>query len=161
MRAILSVMALLGMVHAPQAALARGNEGHEIIALVAMRLLQNDAPDVAEKVAQMLAADRDNTLTAHDVAAQATWADAFREHGPKPKNATAAWHFIDIEIDGPAAGDLGKACAADPLPSGTPASDGPAKSCVTRKIEEFKCQYRSNFPQKRRLNFPHFVDWSI
>ena len=103
-----------------------------------MRLLQNDAPDVAEKVTQMLAADRDDPLTAHDVASEATWADAFREHGSKPKSATAPWHFVDIEIDGPAAGDLAQACAADPLPSGTPASDGPAKSCVTRKIKEFK-----------------------
>jgi len=135
MRAILLTMALLAAVHA---ALAWGNEGHEIVALVAMRILQTDSPDVAEKITQMLTADRDNTLTAHDIAAEATWADAFREHGSKPKGATAQWHFVDIEIDGPDGGNLTQACAADPVPVGTLASDGPAKNCVTRKIKEFK-----------------------
>jgi hypothetical protein len=124
----------------PNMAVAWGNEGHEIIALVAMRMLQTDAPDVARKVSHMLAQDRDNDLTAHDVAAEATWADVYRERGPKPKGATSEWHFVDIEIDGPMAGDLAAACQNPPAPApaGTPASDGPKESCVTRKIREFR-----------------------
>ena len=55
-----------------------------------------------------------------------------------PRARRLQWHFVDIEIDGPDGGNLTTACAADPVPVGTPASDGPAKSCVTRKIKEFK-----------------------
>ena len=43
MRAILLTMALLAAALVqPHAALAWGNEGHEIVALVAMRILQTD-----------------------------------------------------------------------------------------------------------------------
>lgn len=138
MRATLPVLVWLAAAVGPHAAFAWGNEGHEIVALVAMRILQTDAPDVAEKVTRMLAADRDNALTPHDIAAEATWADAFREHGSKPKNATSQWHFVDIEIEGPGAGDLAAACPHASSPPGTPASDGPPKSCVTEKIREFE-----------------------
>ena len=43
----------------------------------------------------MLASDTD-PLTAHDMAAEATWADAYRSAGHRE---TAAWHFVDDEAD--------------------------------------------------------------
>ena len=126
-----------GFALAPQSACAWGTEGHEIVAVVAMRLLQANAPDVADKVTNMLATDTDNKLTAHDIAHEATWADAFRDHGTKPKSATSNWHFIDVEIEGADAGNFTKGCDATITPSGTAASDAPPKSCVVQKIKEF------------------------
>ena len=140
MHAALPILAFLAAgVLTPCAASAWGNKGHEIVAIAALHILQADAPDVAAKVTQMLAASTDNTLTTHDVGAEATWADAFREHGSKPKSATREWHFIDIETDGPGIGDIADACPTHGVAlSGIPASDGPAKSCVTQKIKEFR-----------------------
>ena len=125
-----------GFALAPQSACAWGTEGHEIVAVVAMRLLQANAPDVADKVTNMLATDTDNKLTAHDIAHEATWADAFRDHGTKPKSATSNWHFIDVKIEG-ARRQLHEGMRRHITPSGTAASDGPPKSCVVQKIKEF------------------------
>jgi hypothetical protein len=59
----------------PRSALAWGDEGHEIIALVADRFL---GPAVREKIVAMIAADPDN-LTARDIASEAAWADRYRD----------------------------------------------------------------------------------
>jgi hypothetical protein len=137
MRMIFPALAgLVAVILAPQAAYCWGNEGHEIVALTALRILQSDAPDVADKVVRMLNDDKD-PLTGHDIAAEATWADVYRDRGPKPKSATSQWHFIDIEIDGQNAGNIRAACPPPTGSTGTPASDGSAKSCVTEKIREF------------------------
>ena len=64
-----------------------GDEGHEIIALVADRFLD---PAVREKIAAMIAADTDN-LTAHDIASEATWADRYRDSAPVVSPATMRW----------------------------------------------------------------------
>ena len=58
-------------------ALAWGYQGHEVIADIARDLL---TPAVRAKIDVLLASDTD-TLTAHDMAAEATWADAFRGAG--------------------------------------------------------------------------------
>jgi len=74
----------------PRTALAWGDEGHEVIALVAQSFLE---PDVRKRVTALLAADTDS-LTAHDIAAEATWADKFRDaniNGSRQK--TRQWHF--------------------------------------------------------------------
>src|SRR5690242_9008953 len=54
---------------------AWGDDGHEIVAWIADGLLQ---PDVRRRVGAMLAADTD-PLTAHDIGAEATWADQYRQ----------------------------------------------------------------------------------
>ena len=78
----------------------------------------------------MLASDGD-PLTAPDFAARATWADKYRNG----HRETAAWHFVDIEIDHP---DLQGACHGFPsLTPGQPASQGTAEDCVVNKIEQF------------------------
>ena len=59
----------------PLPAFAWGDEGHKVIALIAEHYLD---PAVRSKVAKLLAADTD-TLTAHDIASEATWADKYRD----------------------------------------------------------------------------------
>jgi S1/P1 Nuclease len=63
---------------------------------------------------------------------------------------TAAWHFVDIEIDQP---DLERACFGFPaLPREAWASRGPAQDCVVNKIEEFSAELKSpSAPAAERL----------
>jgi hypothetical protein len=123
---------------APRSAFAWGDEGHEIIALVAERFLD---PAVREKIDAMLAADTDN-LTAHDIASEATWADRYRDSDRNNTRQhyaqTRDWHFVDVELDDP---NLDTACFGHPpLPAGTVASNGPARACVVDKIEQFAAE---------------------
>jgi transglutaminase-like putative cysteine protease len=114
---------------------AWGDEGHEVVALVAQAYLE---PAVRKKVSALLAADTD-PLTAHNIAAAATWADKFRDanqNGARQK--TRQWNFVDIEIASP---DLDQACFGHPpVPPGTPASNGPEQDCVVDKIQEFAAE---------------------
>jgi len=86
----------------------------------------------------LLAADTDS-LTAHDIASAATWADKFRDaniNGSRLK--TRQWHFVDIEISAP---NLDAACFNHPtIPASTAALDGPADDCVVDKIQEFAAE---------------------
>jgi hypothetical protein len=119
--------ASLLMVPAP--ACAWGYEGHEVIAAIARTYL---TPTVRARVDAILATDTD-TLTKPDMISRATWADAWRSAGHRE---TAAWHFVDTEIDH---ADLGAACFGFPK-SDMPASAGPAQDCVVDKIEEFAAE---------------------
>jgi hypothetical protein len=119
----------------PQQAAAWGDEGHQVVALIAQSFLE---ADVRKRVNALLASDTDS-LTAHDIASAATWADKYRDaniDGSRQK--TRQWHFTDIEITAP---DLNKACFNHPaLPAGTVASNGPAADCVVDKIQEFAAE---------------------
>jgi hypothetical protein len=131
---ILALAVALNFVQ-PRSALAWGDEGHEVVALVAQSFLN---PDVRKRVSALLAADTDS-LTAHDIASEATWADKFRDanvNGSREK--TRQWHFVDVEITAP---DLDAACFNHPaIAAGTPASDGPTPDCVVDKIQEFAAE---------------------
>ena len=118
-----------------RAALAWGDEGHQVVALIAQSFLE---ADVRKRINALLAADTDD-LTAHDIASAATWADKFRDANFEGSRAkTRQWHFTDIEITAP---DLHKACFNHPaLPTGTVASNGPAADCVVDKIEQFAAE---------------------
>ena len=103
------------------------------------RLISNPPSAIRRnKVSALLAADTD-PLTAHNIAAAATWADKFRDanqNGAREK--TRQWHFVDIEIASP---DLDQACFGHPpVPPGTPASNGPEQDCVVDKIQEFAAE---------------------
>jgi len=125
---ILGAFALTLM--APHPALAWGNEGHEVVALIAQAHLD---PPVKKRVSALLAADTSD-LTAHDIASEATWADEYRNRNIDNSRAlTSNWHFVDIEIDGP---NIDQACFGHPEPD-HPASTGPAKDCVVDKIQKF------------------------
>lgn len=109
----------------PAAAFAWGYEGHEVVAAIARGYL---TPQVRARVDQMLAADPD-TLTAHDMLDEATWADSYRNSHKE----TGSWHFVDIELDHP---DMEAACFGFPA-SGPVASRGPARDCIVDKLAEF------------------------
>ena len=99
----------------------------------------------------MLESDTD-TLTAGDFASRATWADKYRN----AHRETAAWHFVDIEIDHP---DIAEACFGFPaLPPGQWASQGPAQDCVVNKIDEFAAELKNpSTPAAERLLALKFV----
>ncbi|VIO79231.1 S1/P1 nuclease [Bradyrhizobium ivorense] len=115
--------------------LAWGPEGHQIVALVAQSFLE---PDVRKRVNALLAADTD-TLTPHDMASAANWADRYRDANiDNSRVRTRQWHFVDIEISD---GNLDSACFNHPaVPGGSPASDGPAADCIADKIEQFAAE---------------------
>jgi S1/P1 Nuclease len=122
----------------PRPALAWGDEGQKIIALVANRFLD---PAVREKIVAMIAADPDN-LTAHDIASEAAWADRYRDsdrNGSRQHyEQTWRWHFVNIELADP---KLVRACFGHPpLPAGTVASNGSAQACVVDKFEQFAAE---------------------
>lgn len=131
---------------------AWGDEGHEIVALIAQHLLE---PEVRSKVEGLLAADPDN-LTPHDIASEATWADHYRDEdwhttGLHHYAETRFWHFVNVEIDKP---DLNEACFGHPpLPAGTVASKGPAHACIVDKINQFSTELAdpATDPQERLL----------
>jgi S1/P1 Nuclease len=112
-----------------------GDDGHKVVALIAQSFLDTD---VRKRVNALLAADTDS-LTAHDIASAATWADKFRDANTGgSRQRTSQWHFVDIEINAP---NLDAACFNHPpIPSGTVASDGPAADCVVDKIQEFAAE---------------------
>ena len=122
----------------PREAAAWGDEGHEIIALVADHFLE---PAVRQRVAALLATD-DSELTRHDMPGEATWADKYaqsdRDTTRQRYDATYRWHFINLELAGP---DLDAACFGRPaLAAATPASQGPAEDCVVDKIDQFEAE---------------------
>ncbi len=120
----------------PTPALAWGDEGHRIVALIAYAHL---TATVRDRVDAILRADTD-TLTEPDIASRATWADKFRDsdrHTSQQRyRLTRAWHFVDLEVDRP---DLDAACFGHP-PSAVPASNGPANACVSDRIEAFAAE---------------------
>ena len=121
--------ALFAVAAAP--AFGWGNEGHEVVATIAEHYLTKTT---AAAVDALLAQDTSNKLTAHSIAAEATWADAYRASSTAAYNATHNWHFADIEVPG---GTLAMACFNyPPLPAGTPASGGPSQDCHVDKIKE-------------------------
>jgi hypothetical protein len=123
---------------APHPTLAWGDEGHEIIALTAEHYLD---PAARAKIAMLLAADTD-TLTGHDIASEATWADKYRDSDRDTTKVryqgTREWHFVDIELAEP---NLALACFGHPpLPPGVQASKGPPRACVADKIDQFAAE---------------------
>ena len=122
-------------------AFAWGDEGHEVIGLIADDSLD---PAVRARVQSILAGDT-TQLTPQDIAHEATWADKYRDsdrNGTKVRyNQTRNWHFADLELEGP---DLNAACFGRPqLASGTDASLGPAEDCVIDKIDEFTVELKN------------------
>jgi hypothetical protein len=123
-------------------ALAWGDLGHEVTALIAYRHM---GPAARAALDALLESDSD-TLTAGDFASRATWADKYRNS----HRETAAWHFVDIEIEQP---DLKDACFGFPtLPPKAWASQGPAQDCVVNKIDEFSAELKSpSTPAQERI----------
>ena len=115
----MATLALLSSIPAAPA-LAWGDEGHEVVALVARHYMR---PEVTARVDAMLAADAGNALTDHDMASEATWADKLRDADVDGvRLATRQWHFVDIKLSD---GDEDRACFGHPaLPAGSAAFPG-------------------------------------
>src|ERR1700722_13380752 len=136
MKAKTALLTLSILLAASQQALSWGDDGHKTVALIAQQCL---TPSTKNQVAAMLAADTDS-LTQHDIANEATWADKYRDMDNRTKNydQTQNWHFTDIEFDKL---DVATACfGRGPLPASTLASNGPAKACAVDKIEQFETE---------------------
>jgi hypothetical protein len=136
-RGVLACIAILLM---PPPLFAWGDEGHEIVGVIAYARL---TPPVKKKVDVLLAADGDD-LTATDFVSRTTWADKFRDSDRSTTKvrytATRNWHFVDIEI---ADGNIDAPCNNHPkLPPGTAASAGPANACLIDKIDQFITELR-------------------
>jgi len=128
MRTRLTLALSAAIVAAPLPALAWGNEGHEVVALIARSYL---APSVLARVDQLLAEDGD-TLTAQDMASRATWADKWRA----ADRSTAPWHYTDLQLGRP---DLAEAC-------------GSRRSCAPDKVTEFASELASRrTPEAERI----------
>ena len=130
-------------------ALAFGDEGHEVVALVAHAHMSAKAIAEADRLLQSdTSAYRmaDGGMTSDSFERQATWADYFRDSqratGKLPEQIHSYfWHFVDTEIRG---GSLEVACFGFPTPSaGTLASQGPDPDCVVNKIEQFAAELAS------------------
>src|SRR5579871_377620 len=78
-----------------QTAAAWNDMGHKVVAIIADHYL---LPAARTQVEAMLQADKD-TLTAHDIASEATWADQYRLNDSTDQ--TKAWHFADIDAAQP------------------------------------------------------------
>ena len=145
----LALLALLLLL--PIGAHAWGDEGHEVVALIAWNYLE---PPVRATVAQLLEGDASALTADRSIAAEANWADRFRDTDRSGLGvnyqATREWHFVDIELN-----DHGvdAACFAHPeLPSGAFASAGPAHACIIDKIEQFRREFAApNSPKAERL----------
>jgi S1/P1 Nuclease len=122
-------------------AYAWGDEGHEIIALIANHYLD---PAVRTKVNSILETDTTGLTPNQHIDMEATWADKFRDSDRNSTkvhyNATRNWHFVDLEISG---ADLRSACFGQPPLNGGLASNGPANDCIVDKIDEFTAELKN------------------
>ncbi len=120
---------------------AWGDEGHEIVALIAQHYLD---PAVATKVNSILAADATHLTPTTNIDSEATWADKLRDSDRNTTkvhyNETHNWHFVDLEISAP---NLNGACFGQPPLNGALASAGPAQDCIVDKVNEFIAELKS------------------
>jgi hypothetical protein len=123
----------------PHAALAWGDEGHAVVALIAEHYLD---PKVREQVRLLLQGDDSALVADRSMAGESVWADRYRDSDRDSTRvryeATRRWHYVDLELDGPS---LTRACFGRPLlPAATPASAGVAGDCIVDKIDQFQAE---------------------
>jgi hypothetical protein len=148
----ISLVAWLALGATP--ARAWGDEGHEIIALIADHYL--DAA-VRSRAQQLLAGDTTH-LTATDFANESTWADRYRDSDRDTTRThyrhTRNWHYVNLELTRP---DLTRACFGRPPPHG-PASQAASRACVVDKLEQFKNELGDPAtPERERRQALQFV----
>lgn len=149
--AALGSMVTLSCVTTP--AFAWGDEGHEVVALIAKHYLD---PAVVTKVNTLLASDATKLTSGTNIDSEATWADHYRAKNTANYNQTHNWHFVDLEIAGPP--DLKAACFGAPPLNGATAFNGPPNDCVVDKIEEFAAELKDPATsQQERLYALQFI----
>jgi hypothetical protein len=130
-----SACAVLLCLTISRPARAWGDQGHEVIGLIAEYYLK---PGVRTRALELLGED-DTGLVERDIAHESTWADKYRDSDRdgdmRRYLGTRDWHFVDLEITG---SDVSRACYGQrPLPAGVTASVGPAEDCIIDKIDQF------------------------
>jgi len=82
-------------------AFAWGDDGHEIVGLIADHYLE---PAVRAKVNAILAEDKTNLTSSAQIDREATWADKSRDSDRNTTkvhyNQTRKWHFVDPALCG-------------------------------------------------------------
>ncbi len=129
---------LLGLL-APAEARSWGDEGHEIVGIVADHFLD---PAVRDKVNALLATDGSGLTADTGIASESTWADRYRDSDRETSHTryrqTHEWHYVDLELDAP---DARAACHDYPaLPPDAAASQGDPRDCIIDKISEFRAE---------------------
>lgn len=151
-----AVLLMFALCCVSEPARAWGDEGHEIVGLIADHYL---TPAVRTKVKTILAGDKTKLTKTTKIDMEATWADKWRDSNTARYNATHNWHFVDLEISGP---DLNSACFGQPPLNGALASKGPSSDCVVDKINEFAAELKSASTSKTEKRYAlefllHFV----
>jgi S1/P1 Nuclease len=155
-RGIAALGALLSLCSVSTPARAWGDEGHEVIALIADHYLD---PAVRTKVASILVGDKTHLTPDTQMDTEATWADKFRDSDRNTTkvhyNKTHNWHYVDLELSGP---DLKSACFGQPSLQGHIASNGPSDDCIVDKINEFTAELnKPKTSKKERLAALQFI----
>ena len=139
---------------------AWGDAGHEIVARVADHYLQ---PAVRARIAALLKTDTTG-LVSQDIAAEATWADKYRDSDRNSTKLryeqTREWHFTDIQLKSQREdGDVDSACFGHPpMPAGMPATEGPKHACLIDKLDQFIAELRApGTSTEERLRALQFV----
>jgi hypothetical protein len=100
------ILAAATLMFAPSGAFAWGAEGHEVVALIALREL---SPAARTQVARLLGGE---AMLVHE----SNWADEIRDQ----RRDTGPWHYVDIPLRAPGY-DSGRDC--------------PDRDCVVAQIE--------------------------
>jgi hypothetical protein len=155
-RGIAALGILLSLCSVPTAAYAWGDEGHEVVALIADHYLE---PAVRTKVNKILATDSSHLTPNKKLDLEATWADKFRDSDRNTTkvhyNETHNWHYVDLELSAP---DLKSACFGQPPLNGALASNGPANDCIVDKIDEFTAELKDpSVTDQERLYALQFI----
>jgi predicted lipase len=115
------------------------------VALIAQAYLD---PPVRKKVNALLAADTSD-LTAHDIASEATWADEYRNKNIDNARArTAAWHFVDIEVNGP---NIDQACFGHPEPA---QQRDRTRTVLSIRFKNSRTNWRTRIPIQKSKSSP-------
>jgi hypothetical protein len=136
-RRALCVSVVLGC--APLVAWSWGDEGHEIVGLVADHYLESSTRD---RLNALLASDHSGLTADSGIASESTWADRYRDSdrdaGRSRYLQTREWHYVDLELDAP---DERSACHDHPaLPPDVVASRGDPHDCIVDKIGQFRVE---------------------
>src|SRR5690349_1234185 len=95
MKGLAAVSAVTSLFSVSTPAHAWGDEGHEVVGLIAEHYL---SPGVLTKVNQILATDTTGLTPNTQIDQEATWADKFRDSDRNTTkihfNETHNWHFI-------------------------------------------------------------------
>jgi hypothetical protein len=99
-------------------------------------------PSTRERLNALLATDHSGLTADAGIAAEATWADRYRDSDRNTSRTqylqTREWHYVDLELDAP---DERSACHDHPVLSpDILASRGDPHDCIVDKIDQFRVE---------------------